>query len=133
MPQRKNRMCDSDIFIEPTFKVGDKVIFEVSENDPTLPRYIFNDDLGPSGKWLNGEVMYADKKLIQVEYTPSGEFVSMRCNWPNYDHPDYDSFQWWQDGYLEPVKVDRDVLVCECGADTIGTSHSSWCPKYIKD
>ncbi len=25
---------------------------------------------------------------------------------------------------------DEDVVICECGAEKVKTTHSDWCPKY---
>lgn len=112
----------------PAIKVGDKVKFECGDLDNEGPRWQFNDDLGPSGIWVSGEIVYVDNKVIQVRYLVPNMHCSTTCTWPNEDHPDYDPMQWWQDGYLTWI-VETDKPECECGAEKANTTHSTWCPK----
>ena len=112
------------------FKPGDKVIFECSDLQNSRPRWQFNDDTGASDIWAEGVVSYVDNRVIAVEYKTK-EMVNFRvCTWPNVDHEEYDSLQWLQEGYLQPLSIG---IICECGAEaTYGpdTPHSIWCPKF---
>ena len=123
---------DEDGEIEVT--VGDKVSFELSNFDYTYPRWIFNDDTGSSDIWVDGTVVYADDSVIQVEYSLSG--TTHLCTWPNYNHEDYDSLQWFQEGYLNFFNEEKE-LDCECGSaityGSVQVPHSTWCPCYTKE
>jgi len=117
---------------DPVIEVGDKVIFECSNNFTGQPRWMLNDDTGATDMWANGVVTYVDEKIIQVKYTVDGLIGTGNATWPNIDHPDYDPMQWWQDGYLSVLPRP----ICECGSEKLFgkmTGHSWWCPKYKGD
>lgn len=107
-------------------EVGDAVAFECADFDNSGPRWHFNDDLGESGIWAQGTVVYVDNEIIQTEFFIEGYIGKGKCTWPNYDHIDYDPMQWWQEGYLMLIEKPK----CECGGERAKTTHSDWCPKY---
>lgn len=123
-----------ELMLHPQFKVGDQVKFECSQRKPhNQPRWIMNYDTTGNGIWAYGEVTEIKPDVIMVEYEIEEFAGKGMSQWPNLDHPEYNSNQWHQDGYLR--RLDREQLICECGAEIVfgeNTSHSSWCPMTSK-
>lgn len=104
--------------MEPTFKIGDLVTFELSSGymTGTTPRWNYNTDLGESNIWITGTVATSGRHVVSITFLyPNGD---KDCwGWPLPGSPKYSSNQWDRPGYLRHLRK-YDILLCE-GAEVI--------------
>lgn len=43
-----------------------------------------------------------------------------------------EDIQYVRKNIMESLKIPKEYLKCECGAEKCNTTHSDWCPKYRK-
>lgn len=130
---------------EPMFFIGEKVTFEVARG-LNIPRWDYGEtanigvDLGASGIYANGTVATAEELLgnlspsnfanlwTVVRYSIDGMIGDGYACFPKRSNPEYAEWQWKRPGYLSSIKQ----IHCECGGDKCNTTHSFWCPKFLK-
>jgi hypothetical protein len=113
------------------FNVGDEIEFETcAGGQQNQPRWNFDLDLGGSGKWAYGKIIFIDDQIIQVEYEIEGYIGKGNCTWPNTANRKFNFEQWDREGYLKLREEKPKQIKCECGGDKLHIPHSDWCPKY---
>ena len=114
------------------YEIGDHVKFEVSPVGlRNTPRWDWNVDTGKSSVWAIGKITSISNTKIEIEYTIKGYIGAGICEFPNHRHVSYSPAQWCYPGYMyKLINADKADVVCECGAATIKTTHSTWCPAY---
>lgn len=136
----------------PTFKVGDKIKFEVGKgtNRPRWNYVEFEDigkDFGESNLWADATIITVEEWYEQSGFSKSNHRQNLEkdnSNWyfleftiPDMIGSSYSFFpkpncslytpeQWNRPGFFQHVKI----ITCECGGEKCKTTHSFWCPKY---
>lgn len=95
--------------MEPVFKAGDQVTFELSDNTDSYPRWSFSQDLYGSGKWGTGIVEHTDETIVLTTYTGADNIIST-WQWPLQGNSDYHPNQWQRPGYLKHLHRHHMVL-----------------------
>lgn len=137
----------------PTFKVGDKIKFEVGRGT-NHSRWNYDNasnidlDFGESNIWAIGEVIevtewYSKNGLptknktqiekdknnwISVKFTIPDMIGTGYTYFPTVNSKFYDPNQWTRPGFLQL----EQIITCECGGEKCKTTHSHWCPKFLK-
>ncbi len=116
----------------PNFAEGDEIEFEIiTEQGSAVPRWDMNNsDKGSTTPptFAKGEVTLITPEYICVEFQVENFIGTGQATFPNYNHKKYTSWQWSRSGFLKKTKD----IKCECGAETVKTTHSTWCEKFNK-
>ena len=91
------------------------------EEKRNMPRWWWNQDMGPTDRWATGRVETIEADKITVAYTIHHYMGTGYVQFPHLMHEKYTDKQWLYDGYLQTGE-------CDCGSASLGYgSHSHWC------